>query len=151
LSGLEKLDDLDLKLLIEYVKDARQSSRHISKKLNVAASTIIERTKRLERKGIIKGYSAVVDYDKAGYELTAVVQVTISNKLPEVERTIAKMPQVVSIYDVTGQTDAIIIAKFKSRKELSDFAKKLLAIRYVERTMTHLALNIIKESLGPAI
>ncbi len=102
--------------------------------------------KTLEQEGIIKGYTAVVDYEVLGLELTVVTQMTLSRgKLFEAEEEIAKLPGVCSVYDVTGGIDAIIVAKFKNRKEISEFAKKLLAMPYVDRTETHIVLNIIKE------
>ena len=141
------MDDLDLELIREYVTDSRQSLRQISKKVHAAPSTLQERTKRLERKGIIKGYSAIIDYEKLGYELLAIVLVTISKgKLLEVQRNIAKIPEVIAVYDVTGPSDAIVIGRFKTRKELSAFPKKLLSMRYVERTVTYVVLNVIKEN-----
>jgi len=66
-------------------------------------------------------------------------------KLLKVEREIAKMPNVCAVYDVTGLTDAMVIGKFRNRKELSDFTKSLLAMRYIERTNTHVILSTIKE------
>lgn len=147
LSGSIELDDLDRKIIREYVTDSRQSLRQISKKVRAAPSTLQERTKRLERKGVIKGYSAIIDYEKLGYEFMAVIHVTVSGgKLVEVERNIAKLPEVISVYDVSGPTDVIVIGRFKTKKEMSDFAKKLLSMRYVEHGTTYIVLNVIKES-----
>jgi len=50
-----------------------------------------------------------------------------------------------AVYDVTGLTDAMVIAKFKSREELSKFTKALLAMPFVERTNTHIVLTTVKE------
>ena len=67
-------------------------------------------------------------------------------KLLDVEHEVAKIPNVCCVYDVTGLTDAIVVAKFKSRKDLSDFTKWLLSLPYVERTNTHLVLTTVKEN-----
>jgi DNA-binding Lrp family transcriptional regulator len=61
------------------------------------------------------------------------------------ENEIARMHNVCAVYDVTGLTDAFVIAKFKSREDLSAFAKRLLALPYVERSNTHVVLTTIKE------
>ena len=61
------------------------------------------------------------------------------------ESEIARLPNVCCVYDVTGLTDAVIIAKFKTREELSKFTKRLLSIPYVERTNTHVVLTTVKE------
>jgi len=63
----------------------------------------------------------------------------------EVENNIAKFENVCAVYDVTGTTDTIIIAKFKNRDALSKFVKDLASIPNIENTNTHIVLNEIKE------
>ena len=63
----------------------------------------------------------------------------------ETEKELAKIPNVCAVYDITGQTDAMVIAKFKSRRSLSDFTKRLLAMPFIERTNTHMVLTTVKE------
>jgi len=140
------LDETDVKILKTLLSHARLSSRQISRKSGVSIGTVLSRMKRMEREGVIKGYSAVVDHERMGYQLTALIEITVSKgRLLEMENEIARMPNVCCVYDVTGLTDAFVIAKFKSREELSGFAKRLLALPYVERTNTHLVLTTIKE------
>ena len=141
----EILDELDQKLLMELQKDARRSFREISKKVGASVATVISRVKILHEKGIIQGYSAIIDPKKLGYE-TAIVELIVSRgKLLDVEKEVAKNPMVSQVYDVTGETDAIIVCKFKTRSELSQFVKSLLAMPNVERTVTHVVLTTIKE------
>ena len=140
------LDEIDFKILRELLSNARLSCRQIAKRVGVTTGTVLSRMRRMEREGIIRGYSAILDHEKLGYELTVVTEVVVSKgRLIEMEREIAQHPSVCSVYDVTGQTDAIIIAKFKNRRELSNFTKTLLALPYVERTNTHVVLNTVKE------
>ncbi len=140
------LDDTDVKILKALVSDARLSSRQISKKSGVSIGTVLSRTKKMEVMGLVRGYTAVVDHEKLGYQLTALIEITVSKgRLLEMENEIARMPNVCSVYDVTGLADAFIIAKFKSREDLSAFAKRLLALPFVERSNTHVVLTTIKE------
>jgi DNA-binding Lrp family transcriptional regulator len=140
------LDDTDVKVLRTLVSDARLSSRQISKASGVSIGTVLARMRNMEKAGIIKGYSAVVDHEKLGYALTVLIEITVSKgRLLEMENEIARMPNVISVYDVTGLTDAFVIAKFKSREDLSAFAKRLLALPFVERSNTHVVLTTIKE------
>jgi len=142
------LDDIDVKILKTLISNARLSSRQISKTSGVSIGTVLSRIKRMEKEGVIRGYSVVVDHEKLGYQLTALTEITVSKgRLLEVENEIARMPNVCAVYDVTGLTDAFVIAKFKSREELSAFAKRLLALPFVERTNTHVVLTTIKEDL----
>ena len=140
------MDETDVRILEALTLDARLSSRQIAKQSGVSVGTALSRMKRMEKEGIIKAYSALLDHEKIGYELTVVSEITVSKgRLLEVENEIARLPNVCCVYDVTGMIDAVIIAKFKSRQELSRFTKRLLALPYVERTNTHVVLSTIKE------
>ena len=141
-----ELDNLDKMILKELMTDARQSFRDLSKKTHASVVTVAQRVRKMEKAGVIKGYSAQVSSEELGYEITTVTEVIVSKgKQIEVEREIAKLPHVCAVYDVTGEEDSFIIAKFKNREELSSFAKKVLALPHVERTNTHVVLNTTKE------
>jgi len=142
-----ELSDTDVKILKALLEDARYSSRQIAKNVGVSVGTVLSRIKKMEDEGLIKGYSVILDHEKLGYQLTVVTEITVAKgKLVETEQEIAKIPNVTGVYDVTGLTDAIIIAKFKSREELGAFTKKLLALPYIERTNTHVVLTSVKEN-----
>ena len=140
------LDDIDRKLLEELLIDSKRSFRELAKSIGVAPATVINHVQRLESGGVIKDYSVRLDHERLGYELTVVTEIVVSKgKLLETDAEIAKIPSVCAVYDITGQTDAMVVAKFKSRSDLSDFTKKLLAMPYVERTNTHVVLTTVKE------
>lgn len=141
-----ELDEIDKKILREYMHDARLSYREVAKRIKVAVGTVMTRTKNMEKEGIIRGYAPLLDHQKLGYDLTAIIEIVVSKgKLLEMEREIAKLSQACAVYDVTGLTDALVIAKFRTRKELGDFTKKLLSMPFVDRTNTHMALTTVKE------
>jgi len=140
------LDDTDVKILKALTMDARLSSRQIAKQCDISIGTALSRVKRMEKEGIIRGYTTLLDQEKLGYELTVVSEITVSKgRLLEVENEIARLPNVCGVYDVTGLIDAIIVAKFKNREELGRFTKRLLSIPHVERTNSHVVLTTIKE------
>jgi DNA-binding Lrp family transcriptional regulator len=140
------LDETDVKLLKALTEDARLSSRQIAKQCKISIGTVLSRIKKMEEDGIIKGYTTLLDQEKLGYELTVMTEITVSKgRLLEMENEIARIPNVCSVYDLTGLSDAAIIAKFKSREELSKFTKRLLSLPFVERTNTHVVLTTIKE------
>ena len=143
---MTSIDDTDKKIIAEYLKDARISYREVAKRLHLAVGTVLTRTKKLEKDGIIQSYSAVLNHDKLGYEIIAISEITVSKgKLTEVETAIAKLSPTCAVYDVTGENDVIIISKFKTRDEMSNFTKKLLSMSNVERTNSKIVLNTIKE------
>jgi DNA-binding Lrp family transcriptional regulator len=140
------LDETDVKVLKTLTEDARLSSRQVAKQCDISIGTVLSRIKKMEEEGIIKGYTVLLDQEKLGYELTVVTEITVSKgRLLEMENEIARIPNVCCVYDLTGLSDAAIIAKFKSREELSKFTKRLLSLPYVERTNTHVVLTTIKE------
>ena len=140
------LDETDVKVLKVLTEDARLSSRQIAKQCKISIGTVLSRIKRMEEEGVIKGYTALLDQEKLGYELTVVTEIIVSKgRLLEMENEIARIPNVCCVYDLTGMSDAAIIAKFKSREELSKFTKRLLSLPFVERTNTHVVLTTIKE------
>jgi DNA-binding Lrp family transcriptional regulator len=141
-----KLDETDVKILIKLLSDARLSYRKIAQEIGVSPPTVLTRVEKLERENIIKFYSAVLDHERLGYDLTAIIEVTaVKGKISEVEKHIAKLPNVCAVYDITGLTDMMIIAKFRNRKELSNFVKRDLSMPHIERTNTHVVLLTVKE------
>jgi len=140
------MDDTDVKILRKLLSDARFSYRKIADQIGVSPPTVLARVKRLEADNIIKFYSAILDHEKLGYDLTAIIEVTsVKGKISEVESHIAKFPNVCAVYDITGLTDMVVVAKFKNRAQLSNFVKKDLSLPYVERTNTHVVLITVKE------
>jgi DNA-binding Lrp family transcriptional regulator len=140
------LDDIDRKLLGELLLDSKRSYRELARAIGVSAATVINHVQRLESAGVIKDYTVRLDHERLGYELTVVTEIIVSKgKLLETDEEIAKIPNVCAVYDTTGQTDGMVVAKFKSRSDLSEFTKKLLSMPYVERTITHVVLTTVKE------
>ncbi len=141
-----ELDDTDQKILKNLLVDARQSARHLALKLGISTVTVLSRIKKLEKEGVIHRYTAVIDHEKIGYTLTAIIEIMAKNdKVVNIEEAISKFENVCGVYDITGSTDTIVIAKFKERRELSKFVKGLATIPNVENTITHLVLNTTKE------
>ena len=140
------VDDTAKKVLEEYLKDSRQSFREVARKIGISSGTVANRIKDLEEIGVIKKYTTQLDYDKLGYELTAVTEIIVSEGMMiEVGNMISKINETIGVYNVTGDSDILVIAKFRSRKDLSDFTKMVLKMPHVVRTKTHVVLNTLKE------
>ena len=140
------MDKLDHDIILSLNTNARKSFRHIAKELKVSLSTISNRVKRLEDDGIIERYIPVVNKEKIGYDLTAVINIKLTHgKLIEVQEKISKDNHVSAVYDITGDWDSLIIAHFKDRRDLNSFIKRILSIENVECSNTQLVLNIVKD------
>ena len=140
------LDKTDERILKNLMVDARSSARQLALKLGMSTVTVLSRIKKLEKEKIIKGYTALIDHEKLGYNLTAIIEIIAKkDKIINIEAELSKMENVCGVYDITGNTDTLVIAKFKSRNELSEFVKGLASIQNIENTITHVVLNTAKE------
>lgn len=96
--------------------------------------------------GVIKGYIPLLDYGKLGYGFIASIFLQVEgNHLVEVEEKLATPQEVVAVYDITGEFDVILIARFKTIASMNAFIKKTLQNPYIKRTVTNVVLNVIKE------
>jgi DNA-binding Lrp family transcriptional regulator len=140
------MDKLDMSIIKLLQKNARLSYREIAKELGVAVGTIYNRIKKLEEQGIIRGFCVDVDYERLGFGLTAVIGIRANGReIVRIEREIAKNPRVMQVYDVTGEYDIIVIAKFRDRADMNRFVKWVLSLEGVERTNTSVVMDIVKE------
>ena len=142
----DKVEDLDHEILKILSIDGRKNKSSIAEELKRSPNTIIKHIKDLEDDGIIKSYGIQIDYEKLGYNIIAIIELTISKgKMLDVEKKLAEIPNIFGVYDITGTYDALILARFKTREDLSKMIKDIHTSPYVERTNTHIVLNVIKE------
>ena len=81
------MDETDVKILKHILLDARLSYRKIGEKIGVSPPTVLSRVQKLEKNRIITSYSAILDHEKLGYDLTAIIEVTATKgKVTEVEK-----------------------------------------------------------------
>ncbi len=144
---MAKIDEVDVKIIKELQEDARKSLKEIAEKVGVAEGTVYNRINKLRNLGIIKKFIPVIDYSTLGYDLTAIIGITAEGgQIVEIEKEIAKEKNVTAVYDVTGDFDILVVAKFESRKGLDEFVKRLLSMKSVKKTYTMLVLNVVKET-----
>lgn len=142
----ENLDEIDLEIIRLLQENSRISFNEIAKKLGISVGTAYNRVKNLEEKGVLKGYTALVDPIKMGYGITAIILIQAEGAhLVEVEKEVAKLDNVISVYDITGEFDVAVVARFKDSRGLNAFVKKVLSMPYVKRTVTNVVLNVVKE------
>jgi len=140
------MDSLDLKIIEKLSQNARKSFRQIAKELDVSMSTVSNRVKALEKEGIIIGYAPIIDSQKLGYDILVLIFVRITRgRLMEVQNKIAEHEKVISVYDMTGDWDSLVMARFKTRTEVNNFVKNVMNSPFIERTNTQMVLNVVKE------
>lgn len=143
----ENVDVVDLQIISLLQEDAMLSFNTIASKLGLSVSTTYNRIGHLKEIGVLKGSSVTIDPVKLGYELTAITLIQArTGDLTEAENEIAKIANVIAVYDITGDFDAIVITKFKDVPDLRAFVERLSFIPQVRRAVTNIALNVIKEN-----
>lgn len=146
------MDDLDRSILKILQSDAQTNFKTIAERCRTTVGTVHNRIKRLKDDGIIKRMIPELDAKKLGFGVTALIQFQIQGgHLQEVEQDITRDPHVCSIYDVTGEYDAIVVAKFRDIEDLNGFVKRMLTNKFIVRTSTHLVLSVVKESFTPRV
>jgi len=144
-----EIDDIDRKIISLFNEDGRMSYRKIAKRLDVSIGTIHNRMEKLTKNGVIQKFAPVIDHSKLGNDLTTIIGVRVKGGvLANWEGRTAYHKNVLCMYDVTGEFDAILVARFKDTSELDNFIKSLLKEPDVQRTYTQTVLNIVKEDLS---
>jgi len=142
----KQVDYADLQIIRALEEDSRVSLRKLAPRVGLTPNILHNRVDNLEKEGIILGYIPIIDSAKMGYALTAIIMIQVDgDHVVEVENEIAKENNVLSVYDITGEYDAVVFAKFRDNASLNGFLKKLLTERYIKRTTTLVAFNAVKE------
>lgn len=117
------LDDLDRRILMALTANARASARELARALGVAAGTIGDRMGRMERSGIITGYTAVIAPGALGSPLAIVVALRIEPgcDLDDVLDKLIAMSEVDQVHVVTGQFDLLVFARVADAEHLNQF------------------------------
>tara|TARA_B100000959_G_scaffold287437_1_gene372208 strand:+ start:1825 stop:2316 length:492 start_codon:yes stop_codon:yes gene_type:complete len=145
------VDDVDRRILKVLEGDARTSLRGIAEEVGVALGTVSNRVRRMEGLGVIRGYTVLLDPDKSGWGLSVVIGLRIQKgRLMEIQREIAVDHRVYGVYDVTGDYDSMVLARARDRDDLDDLSKSVMSMGGIERSVTHLVLNTVKE-MPPSI
>lgn len=145
MAGTQEFDELDRRIIELLCRSSQGSYRQIAKQLNVHPTTLIQRIKTLETKGIINGYRANIDYMRLGYEFMGIVQIYVEGNILGIQEAVKELDQVVMVVDVTGDCDSIAWVACKDREEFSNVVKTILSIEGVKKTNTSVVLNMVKD------
>ena len=138
-------DELDRRIIELLSESSEGSYRQIAKQLGVHPTTLIQRVKNLQAKGVVKGYRAKVDYMRLGFSYMGMVQIYMDGNLLDVQETIKNLPQVIAVFDITGDCDSIAWIACRDREEFSEAVKRIMNIDGVKKTNTSVVLNLVKD------
>jgi len=120
-------ENLDAKLVNSPSQQRTGEPRSLGDELDVSVTTVSNHLRDLEEEGVIRGYTPIVDYDKLGYDVTAVLQLKVEGSaLPDVTEKLRQEKQMVSVYEVTGDYDVIAIGKFTDTDGMNAQIKSIL-------------------------
>lgn len=142
------MDFVDIKILNLLQENGREAHSNIAKTVGLSAPSVSERIKKLCSEGIVKRFAAILDDKKIGKELTAFVNVYISN--PSFEEAfvvdVTKLDDVLECHHVTGDYSYLLKVKTRNTATLENIiSKQIRAIPGVARTLTNVVLSSLKE------
>ncbi len=147
----EMLDQIDRKILGELQNDARISNVDLAERVGLSPSPCLRRVRALERSGVIKRYSALLDAAKVGLGVSIFVQVTLERQIEAAleifEEAIGSQPEIVEAYLMTGDADYLLRIVVPDMESYEHFLKRhLTRIPGVAAIKSSFALNQIKYS-----
>lgn len=141
------MDNIDIKILQCLTKDARMNASQISSIVNLSVSAVIERMKKLENSGLIRGYTALIDERLAGYDVQAMISIRLEH--PKYNQSFAKQMRdhrcVIECFYITGDFDYIARVSAGSTEELTKVLNDIKQIPGVSLTRTYVVLDNIKQ------
>jgi Lrp/AsnC family transcriptional regulator, regulator for asnA, asnC and gidA len=143
-----ELDDLDNKILVILIRDARTPFLEIAKKLDVSSGTIHVRFNKLKEAGVIKGSSIELDFERLNFSLSAFIGINLYNARDHktVVEKLKTLPEILEIYFTTGKHNLMIKALAKSTREFHLFLiDKIQSIDEIQSTETLIILNEISK------
>jgi Lrp/AsnC family leucine-responsive transcriptional regulator len=140
------INEIDTKILNIIQQDARIANAEIARQVGLAPSAVLERIRKLEERGVIRGYSADIDASQIGFGLTAFVFVKTSF-CGVVGSLMAKLPEVLEVHDIAGDDCYLLKVRAKNTDELGRFFReKLKPIPEIISTKTTIVLQTLKET-----
>jgi len=148
-TDLVELDETDRRILRALQEDARASFKNIGQSIGVSEATVFVRVKKLQERGVLRGFKAIVDPISVGKTLTAIMLIRAQPRsLVGMLDALRKMNDIYEIYDVTGQYYSILKVRTDSTEQLSKIIDEIGMIEGVAGTETVIVLRTVKEELG---
>lgn len=138
-----KIDNTDIAIVSELIDNAKMPTKELARNLSIHPNTLLQRIKRLEKEGIIKKYSASVDYGKLGYDLHVILMMRVrKGRAGDMEqlKDLVNIKEIEVLYATTGTWDLMATCRVKNRKHLLDVIQKIGKNKIVIKTSSYLTL-----------
>jgi Lrp/AsnC family leucine-responsive transcriptional regulator len=142
------LDAKDRAILSALQDDARASHTAIAARVGLTQPAVLERIRRLEQRGVIRGYRAELDPEELGRPVTAFIGVTTTAVAPEDEARLTRFADVLEVHHVAGDECFLLKVRVASPGDLEDLLLRLRAIPGITKTRTTIVLSTRLERLS---
>ncbi len=145
------LDEIDKALLELLQKDSKQTNKALSYALGLSVTAVYERIRKLEKKGVISNYVALVDKKKVDKAFVTFCHVKLvqhsQNYVMKFEREVRKLDEVLECYHISGDYDYLLKVMVKDMEAFRDFmVKKLTNINHIGSTHSMFVINEVKHT-----
>ncbi len=146
-----KLDAIDKKILSKLQENAKITNSQLAKEVGLSPAPTLERVKKLENIGYIKGYHAELDQDKLDLGVSVFVQASLngSNKetMEQFQKRVHSIPEIVECFHVTGSADFFLKILSRDMKTYNEFIlDKLIDLTEIGNLKSSVVLSIVKDS-----
>ena len=142
------IDEIDAKILELLQGEGRMKRSDVADEVDLSISAVSERMRKLEERGVITGYKAIVDPKRLHLHITAFIRVSVdgSEQYPAFVDRVADMEQVLEVHSITGAGSHVMKVRTKNTTTLERFLSEIQAIPGVTQTTTSIVLSTFKES-----
>lgn len=141
------LDFIDLRILEILQQDGRASHSAIAEAVGLSQPSVHERVKKLEQRGVIKGYAAIVDAEALGLDVLAFISVRLHDYKPDdIASAIADIPEIVETHHIAGDDCFIVKVRCRTNKDLQDILERIWKAGPVDGSRTTIAFATFKET-----
>jgi len=142
------IDEIDAKILELLQRSGRMKRSDVAEEVDLSISAVSERMRKLEERGVIEGYTAVVDAKRLRLDITAFIRVSVdgSEHYPEFVSRVTDMEHVLELHSITGEGSHLMKVRVKDTTYLERFLSEIQALPGVSRTTTSIVLSTFKET-----
>jgi DNA-binding Lrp family transcriptional regulator len=146
-----RVDSIDQRIVSQLVADARSSYAEIGKVVGLSAPAVKRRVDRLLDRGVLRGFTAVVDPEALGWGTEAFVEVRYRGNVSpgQIRASLEPLPEVVAAYTVSGAADAIVHLRAADIHHLEDALERLRGVDMIDRTVSTVVLSTLLERSPP--
>ena len=142
-----EIDDIDRQIVALLRENSRRSFQDIGSRVSLSAPAVKRRVDRLQREGVIRGYTALIDPRRFGWQTQAIVELTTEGRFSgaDIRTAIRNHPEIAAAYTVAGQASAILIVRAEDTVHLEAVLERLRETPAITRTRTAVVLSTLLE------